>query len=80
MEERGRYHPRADRDNNHGQPFVVEDGRLVDERELLDGLQRFVELEVKRRYGGAGDDDLSDEKYEVCHLHTIKIDDRYYGI
>lgn len=70
VEERGRNHPRADRDNDHGQPFVVEDGRLVDERELLDRLQRFVELEVERCYGGAGYDDLSDEKYEVRHLHT----------
>lgn len=61
MEERGRYYPRAGGDDDHGQPFVIEHGRLVDERELFDRLQRLVELEVKRRYGGAGYDDLADE-------------------
>lgn len=68
VKERGRYRPRTDGDNDHGQPLVVEDRWLVDERELLDGLQRLIILVVEHRHGGARDDDLADEKYEVGHL------------
>lgn len=72
VEERGRYHPRADGHKDHGQPFEVEDGRFVDERELFDRFQRFVEFKVKRRYGCAGYDNFSGEKYEIGHLKRKK--------
>lgn len=68
VEERGRYHPCADGDYYHGQPFVVEHGRLFDKREPFDRIQRAVELEVERRYGGTCYDDLADEQYEIRHL------------
>lgn len=73
MEERGRYHPGTEGDNTHGQPLVVEDRWLVDERELRNRLQRFVVHVVKRRYSGTRDDDLTDKKYEVGHLRTDRL-------
>lgn len=71
VEERGRYHPGSGSDDDHGQPRVVERVRLVDEREhVAYEVQRFVEHEVKDRYGGAGYDDFADDKYEVGHLYA----------
>lgn len=71
VEKRGRYHPGSGSDDDHGQPRVVERVRLVDEREhVAYEVQRFVEHEVKGRYGGAGYDDFADDKYEVGHLYA----------
>lgn len=70
VEERGRYHPRTDCHYDHGQPFIVERRHYVDERELLDRLQRCVKFEVKRRDCRTGYDYLADEKYKVRHLKT----------
>lgn len=67
MEERGRYHPRTGGDDENRKPLVIEFG-MIEELELSDWLYRFVELEVKYSDGGAHDDDLAHEKYEISHL------------